>query len=76
LISIFSTSSSPKNVRDKSAASFLNQGDYNRRTPLILAAEGGMDILRIRTTDQVSKGHIELVKFLVEHGADVHATDR
>jgi hypothetical protein len=35
-------SSSP----DKSAAALLNQGDYNKRVPLHLAAEGGMEILR------------------------------
>ena len=39
----------------------INAGDYDSRTPLHLAA---------------SKNHINIVKFLVDHGADVNCKDR
>lgn len=39
----------------------LNAGDYDKRTPLHLAAAGG---------------HKNVVSFLIEHGVDVNVTDR
>ncbi len=39
----------------------INQGDYDRRTPLHLAA---------------AAGHLDIVKYLVEHGANVSPHDR
>jgi len=39
----------------------LNQGDYDKRTCLHLAAGGG---------------HLDVVKYLIDSGADVNVTDR
>jgi len=39
----------------------VNQGDYDRRTPMHLAA---------------ADGNLEVVKFLVEHNANVNVIDR
>jgi ankyrin repeat protein len=39
----------------------VNQGDYDQRTPLHLAC---------------SAGHLDIVKYLIENGADINCKDR